>query len=230
MADKPTHEIYLEIGQKRTFAAALDWPGWSRSGRDEAAALQALLDYGQRYAQALAPSGLGFLPAAGLSAFRVVERAAGNAATDFGAPGAILPRDGLPVEPGEPERWEKILKACWGAFDAARQAAAGKELRTGPRGGGRDLEKIVRHVVEAEAAYLSRLGGKVKLSGVEPPELALPAVRQEILDTLGAAVRGEVAARGPRGGLRWTPRYFVRMAAWHALDHAWEIEDRTRPA
>jgi hypothetical protein len=25
----------------------------------------------------------------------------------------------------------------------------------------------------------------------------------------------------------WSPRYFVRRSAWHALDHAWEIEDRS---
>ncbi len=39
-------KIYLEIGQKRTFAGAIDWPGWCRSGKDEELALQALLDYG----------------------------------------------------------------------------------------------------------------------------------------------------------------------------------------
>jgi hypothetical protein len=27
----------------------------------------------------------------------------------------------------------------------------------------------------------------------------------------------------------WTPRYFLRRSAWHALDHAWEIEDRLNP-
>src|SRR5438132_1502141 len=32
---------------------------------------------------------------------------------------------------------------------------------------------------------------------------------------------------GPRGGKIWLPRYFVRRVAWHALDHAWEIEDRS---
>mgnify|MGYP003380452358 CR=1 FL=1 len=37
--------VYLEIGQKRTFAGAVDWPGWCRAGRDEAAALQAPVSY-----------------------------------------------------------------------------------------------------------------------------------------------------------------------------------------
>ena len=32
-------DVYLEIGKKRTFAGAIDWPGWCRSGRDEGAAL-----------------------------------------------------------------------------------------------------------------------------------------------------------------------------------------------
>ena len=36
-------EVYLEIGKKRTFAGALDWPGWCRGGRDEPSALQAFL-------------------------------------------------------------------------------------------------------------------------------------------------------------------------------------------
>ena len=39
--------IYLEVGQKKTFAGALDWPGWCRSGRDEASALA---EYAPRYA------------------------------------------------------------------------------------------------------------------------------------------------------------------------------------
>jgi hypothetical protein len=29
---------------------------------------------------------------------------------------------------------------------------------------------------------------------------------------------------------RWTTRYAAQRIAWHALDHAWEIEDRSEPA
>ena len=53
-------DIYLEIGKKRTFAGAIDWPGWCRSGSDEESALQALFDYGPRYARVLRSSQLGF--------------------------------------------------------------------------------------------------------------------------------------------------------------------------
>lgn len=48
-----TFSVYIEVGQKRTFAGAIEWPGWCRSGKDEATALQALLDYGGRYERVL---------------------------------------------------------------------------------------------------------------------------------------------------------------------------------
>ena len=31
----------------------------------------------------------------------------------------------------------------------------------------------------------------------------------------------------PKG---WPPRYAARRIAWHVLDHAWEMEDRSEPA
>jgi hypothetical protein len=34
-------DAYLEVGAKRVFAGALDWPGWCRSARDEEGALEA---------------------------------------------------------------------------------------------------------------------------------------------------------------------------------------------
>jgi hypothetical protein len=34
--------VYPEVGSRRTFAGALDWPGWCRSGRKEELALEAL--------------------------------------------------------------------------------------------------------------------------------------------------------------------------------------------
>jgi hypothetical protein len=224
--DADSIEVYLEVGQKRTFAVALEWPGWARSGRDEAAALQALFDYGPRYARVLDGTPLGFRAPSGASAFAVVERLAGNAGTDFGAPGQALARDVEPVTPAELERWEAVLQACWRAFDAAVQAAVGKELRKGPRGGGRELAKVVQHVYESDAAYLRSLGGTLEPDKDDTPDEALARVRQALLSTLGAATRGEVPTHGPRGGARWTPRYFARYVAWHELDHVWEIEDR----
>jgi hypothetical protein len=219
-------EVYLESSQKKTFAVALDWPGWCRSGRDEATALQTLYVYGPRYARAIEPAQLGFQLSAKVSDLEVVERVKGDTTTEFGTPGRALRRDAWPVEPGEQERWVAAVKACWQAFDAAVQAAAGKTLSKGPRGGGRDLEKIVEHVLGGDDAYLVALGGKFKPEKEASPEQALAQVRQAMLETLAVSVRGEIPERGPRGGLRWKPRDFVRRWAWHELDHAWEIEDR----
>jgi len=215
-------DVYLELGKKRTFAGAIEWPGWCRSGRDEHAALKALCDYGQRYAGVLRPAQLEFQAPADASAFAVIERLEGDATTDFGAPGRPPSSDTKLVDEAELRRFQDLLKACWQAFDAAASAATGKELHKGPRGGGRNLEGIVQHALGAEAGYLTRVGGKL----MKGEENDLGRNRQAILDALASAARGEVPAQGPRGGTRWTPRYFVRRLAWHVLDHAWELEDR----
>ncbi len=219
-------EVYLEIGKKRSFASALLWPGWCRSGKGEAAALQVLFEYGERYASVLCtdtvlrPSQIEFLPPPDPSAFVVVERLQGDATTDFGAPGQVPAWDQAAMDEAELLRCQNLLRACWQAFDAAAAAALGKELRLGPRGGGRDLDRLTRHVEEAEAAYLSRLGSAFK------PGEDRTLNRQTILEALATSAHGEFPATGPRGGLRWTARSFVRRAAWHLLDHAWELEDR----
>jgi hypothetical protein len=80
------HTVYLEVGDKRVFAGAIDWPAWARSGRDEDAALEALFAYARRYARALKGTRLGFEVPEDPSALRVVERLPGTATTDFGAP------------------------------------------------------------------------------------------------------------------------------------------------
>ena len=219
-------DVYLETGRKRVFAGAIDWPGWCRSGRDPNSALQALFDYARRYARALQTAQLAFPAPADPAAFRVVERLEGSATTDFGAPDKAPSSDSRPVSEMELQDFTAILRACWAAFDAAARATAGRELRKGPRRGGRDLEGITRHVLGAEAAYLSRLGWKFKNEREADLEEALRQTRQAVLDGLASAVRQGVPPLGPRGGARWTPRYFVRRAAWHVLDHAWEIEDR----
>ena len=220
-------QVYLESGKKRTFAGALDWPGWCRSGRDEASALQALFDYGPRYARVLSAARLGFHAPAEASAFVVAERLEGNPTTDFGAPAVAPPSDARRVDDAELHGLQSLLKACWRSFDAAVRAAGGKELRKGPRGGGRDPEGIVRHVLGADAGYLARLAWKTEK--IEKEDLAeeLKRTRQAMLNALASAARGELPSHGPRGGEIWSPRYTVRRVAWHVLDHAWEIEDRS---
>jgi hypothetical protein len=223
---KNSVEVYLEIGKKKIIAGALDWPGWARIGRNEETALAALVDYGEWYGRVLAGTDLGFRPPADVSELVVVERLEGNATTDFGAPDIAPSADDQPVDEAEHQRFEAILEACWQAFDEAVVAAEGKTLRIGPRGGGRELEGIMEHVLGADRSYLSTLGWKYKRDKRLGLQKAMEECQTAILDGLAAAVRGELPKEGPRGGKRWSARYYVRRSAWHVLDHVWEIEDR----
>jgi hypothetical protein len=214
-----TISIYLESGQKRVIAGALDWPGWIRAGRNAEEAIAALLAAAPRYAAALARSGMTTPLPTSPADFTIRERLPGDSSTDYGVPGAVPEADRVPVDGAALAQLQAVLTACWAALDAAAAAAAGHELRKGPRGGGRDLEKILAHVRDANLSYLSSLG--VKASANSPEEL-----HAAVFAGMAASARGELPAFGPRGGARWLPRYFTRRAAWHILDHAWEIEDR----
>jgi hypothetical protein len=219
-------EIYLEIGKKRTIAGAIEWPGWCRVGRSEEDALAALVGYGERYGRVLAGPDLEFQPPADVSELVVVERLAGNATTDFGAPALAPQADERPFDTADYQRFQSILTACWQAFDKAAAAAEGKVLQKGPRGGGRELEAIREHLLESDRSYLSALGWKYKRDKTAGLAAQVEGCRAAMLEGLAAAVRGEIAKEGPRGGKRWSARYFVRRVAWHVLDHVWEIEDR----
>jgi hypothetical protein len=161
-----------------------------------------------------------------VKSFIVVERLRGDATTDFGAPGAVPSDDARQVKEEELKMLSAVLRACWRAIDEAAASAAGKKLRLGPRGGGRSRAAIVEHVLGAEGGYLAMIGKKAASTGGDPDE-GLARHRAAVLEALESAVLQGVPASGPRGGRRWPPRYFVRRVAWHALDHAWEIEDRS---
>jgi len=211
--------VYLEIG-KKAFASAADWPGWSRGGKTEDQALDRLLAYGERYARAVETrvSALGPLTRA---AVEVVERLEGNATTDFGAPGVVPEMDRRPVSGERLDEMIELLRASWQAFEKSFAEAGGKTLPpAGPRGGGRTLDGIRSHVVEAQAGYLNAVGGRVAAGA------AWDVTKAGFVVALHARARGELPELGPRGGKRWPAPYAIRRSAWHALDHAWEIEDR----
>lgn len=221
--------VYLEVGPKRTFAGAVDWPGWCRSGKTEADALEALVAYTDRYARAMAPRKLGFVRPQGVADLTVVERLKGNATTDFGAPGVAPAADERPLSAAELGRQSRLLEASWTAFDAAwRRATKAKvELRKGPRGGGRDLPKMRDHILGAEEGYLAMLGSRPPRTQDATAADRAAAVRETALAALVARARGTPIADPRQTKRPWSPRYFVRRSAWHALDHAWEIEDRS---
>lgn len=214
--------VVLEKGQKWTFATAVDHPGWSRKGKDVDDALSALLAYVPRYVGAVKERITIPKTTAGLT---LVAEVPGDSSTDFGAPGKEYLTDEEPVTKAELERQIAILGSCWSAFDAAAAASARRKLATGPRGGGRDIAKMRAHVIEADTAYLYQLGVKFESTSTDPKK-TLNHLHTTFIDGLMRRHAGALPDFGPRGGKRWGVRYAIRRSAWHALDHAWEIEDR----
>jgi len=218
MARKPL-EVMLEEGSTKVFAAAVGWPGWCRAGKNEEAALQALADYADRFAVVAKKAKVPFDPelAADLT---VVERLPGGPATNFGAPEKTFIAERSRVTPAPATRMANLLQASWDLLDAEAKRAP-ESLRKGPRGGGRDRDKMLDHVIGAEAGYARKLGVKHK-----PPELtdrpAILALRKDIVAVIGAQSDGQpVVDNG------WTTAYAARRIAWHVLDHLWEMQDRS---
>lgn len=210
--------VYLE-GTKKVFACALDWPGWCRAGKGEQAALEALAAYAPRYAVVAEEAALRF-PSRLAQSFEVVERLPGSATTDFGALDKPVSRDSEPLTGKQAERLTSLLHASWRVFDRVA-AGAPAELRKGPRGGGRDRDKMVDHVLGAEASYARKIGVRHPQPALDDTA-AIAALRADIVDVLRQPSDGSpVMEKG------WLPRYAVRRMAWHVLDHAWEMEDRS---
>ena len=133
------------------------------------------------------------------------------------------------MDEAELARQTALLKACWKAFDSAMERTAGVELRKGPRGGGRDHAGIAAHVHGAEVSYLRQLGARHGETDERDPAAAWKALRAAEIEALTVRASGGSIEGGTRVKKQWSPRYFVRRAAWHVLDHAWEIEDRATP-
>ncbi len=224
MRSNPSIDVVLEEMPKRTFAIAADWPGWARVGRGADDAIEALLRAGPRYAAAVVAAGLDLAPPADRAGLVVVARLPGSSGTEFGVPSVPLPGDDAPLDDAELARQAAILAAACAAFDAAVVRHEGAELAKGPRGGGRDLARIVAHVEEADRIYLSQLGARPPRGPAGPAPIV--DVHAAALATLRARALGLPIEDQTGVKKRWTPRYYVRRAAWHWLDHAWEIEDR----
>ncbi len=214
-----------ETGTKKSFRWAVDWPGWCRGGRDGERALEAFVEAAPRYGLVATEAGLDFPGVPGsVSAHDLfsVETLEGGAGTDFGVPSAIGSLDRRPLDGAEAARQAALVAAAWIILERV-VAGAPAELRKGPRGGGRDRDRVVEHVVGAEHAYARKMG--LKLGAPSPTDAAaVGAMRRAMLEILRAPSDGSALA-----GRKWTSRYAARRIAWHVLDHAWEIEDRTEP-
>ena len=212
--------VVLEVAPKRAFASALEWPGWSRGAKTPDEAIEALIGYAPRYAPVAERAGVAFRPPATVRGVEVVERAAGGGGTEFGVPSTTARAETDPLAPSELKRLIALLEAAWESFDRSARKAEGVTLTVGPRGGGRQVPKIVEHVREAEAAYVHQLG--TKASGRSMDEL-----RRTFVEAVRTLAAGEELPEPNRVKRPWVPRYAIRRSAWHALDHAWEIEDRS---
>jgi hypothetical protein len=215
-------QVYVEAGKRRVFACALDWPGWARAARTPDAALAALTAYAPRYAAAVASTGMDFA-VDDMSELAVIESVTGTATTDFGALDVTPRADTGPHPPARYGRAAVLVQAAWDALTAAA-AGAPAMLSRGPRGGGRDRDAILWHVLETEILHARMLGGRHR-----PPApgdtAAAAAARAYVLD---AILSGPVAEPSEGAARRRRPVMFVaRRTAWHSLDHAWELQDRT---
>jgi hypothetical protein len=215
--------VFLEVTPKQAVASALDWPGWCRAARDEGAALAALASYAGRYAPVARQARASF-PAT--VAFDVAERVPGGLATAFAAPECRRPfpqitagAERAAVTPAAARRLAGLVTAAWAVFDQIA-AASPAGLRKGPRGGGRDRDQIIGHVIGAETAYARKLGVKRK----QPAAGDIAAIGE--LRAAVAAVLGAPSDGSPPVAGGWTTRYAARRIAWHILEHAWEMQDR----
>ena len=153
---------------------------------------------------------------------QVVERVEGNATTDFGAPSAIIDADRRQMTDADLDAAMAQLRAAWNVFATSSEAVRGLKLGpSGPRGGGRSLDKMVEHVRGADEGYTSAMGGRSKPEGAD-----WSIVQRNFIATLRERNAGKLPDVGPRGGQRWPAMFAMRRSAWHALDHAWELEDR----
>jgi hypothetical protein len=218
--------VAFEIGPKRrVFAQALDWIGWCRAGKDEATALHQLVIASTRYAQIAGRAGLTFAVPPSSEAFEIVERVPGTATTDFGAPAVPLTSDQEPLEESDIELFVSLLTACWATFDDALNSISADLHDVKPEGG-RSPDAMRLHLLEADRMHLSAFGPAFRQPDPARVTEQEAEVREQMIAALRAVPREENIAPRRRYGFSWTTRFAVRRSAWHALDHAWELQDR----
>jgi len=215
-----TIEIGEEATAKRAIAWVIDWPGWCRAGKDALLAREALVAIAPRYVEVAALAGLTPPSPADVGVLDIVESVPGDASTDFGVPHAITGLDRRPIDAAGAERLTGLVAAAWTYLDAVA-ATAPAELRRGPRGGGRSRDKMLGHVIEADHAYAREIGVRLAPGSLDD-RAAVDTERAAVL-----AVLREPSDGTPLSGRKWPLRYAARRIAWHALDHAWEMQDRS---
>jgi hypothetical protein len=206
---------------KKSVAFSLDWPGWSRGAKTGEVALATLEAYRARYRPIAELAGMADeFDAAGQ--LDVVEDRVGTGSTDFwGISFSPSSAEQGPMGEAELERKLTLLQAAWSYFDsvAARVSA---EMRKGVRGGGRDRDHIIRHVIRVESLDFAKQVGL----RIDEEEAPVTKGLREYREAYLAAMREYNAGKIDRRMLKWTLPFLIRHSAFHTLDHAWEMEDK----
>ncbi|HEX3002995.1 MAG TPA: hypothetical protein VHO27_02200 [Angustibacter sp.] len=205
---------------KKSVAFAVDWPGWSRGARTADQAVDTLVAYRERYRPIAQAAGFGD-ELDGEGDVEVVLDETGTPSTDFwGISFAASPLESEPIDDADLERKIAVLRACWSHFDAVG-ARVSPEMAKGPRGGGRDRDEIIAHVLRVESLdFAKRLGLRVEEGSLTSPG-AVRAYRDDYVAMMRAYNTGE----GKR--MRsWNLPFLIRHTAFHTMDHAWEMEDK----
>jgi hypothetical protein len=215
--------VTLEIGPKgkKVVAVAPDWPGLERGAKTEEVAIERLRAYIPRYSQVakLAEMNAAFDTIKNVD---VVERYTGAGSTDFwGISFAFSSIDKQDMSGDDLDRELTLMQACWAYFDDVRGRVSA-EMQKGPRGGGRDRDRIVRHVFAAERDWAKKVG-VVTLDGAMLTDEGLKAHR----DAYCHAIQ-DYHSQGKLAGkiAKWPLRFLIRHTAFHTMDHAWEMEDK----
>jgi hypothetical protein len=215
--------VTVEIGPrgKKVVAVAPDWPGLERGAPTGEAAIERLLSYVPRYALVAKLAGLeaAFATSAIGSSANVVEHYPGTGSTDFwGISFGFSSIDQQAMSEEELERELTLMRSCWAFFDDIRLRVSA-EMQKGPRGGGRDRDRIVRHVLFTERDW-------AKMVGVITPEDTM--LTGEELNAYRDTYCNAIRAFHSQGKMarKWPLRYLIRYTAFHTLDHAWEMQDK----
>jgi hypothetical protein len=213
----------IEHGKKdkRSVAFSLDWLGWSRGAKSAALAFETLESYRERYRPIADLAGMAReFDAAG--PLEIVEDRVGTGSTDFwGISFYPSSTEHGQMSEAELERKITLLQACWAFFDGVAERVSA-EMRKGPRGGGRDRHRIIRHTIRTESEdFAKQVGLRIPEEGALTPE-GLRNHRETYVAAMRAYNAGEITKRMRN----WTLPFLIRHSAFHTLDHAWEMEDK----
>jgi hypothetical protein len=223
VTSQPSVRTVIQRGPKdrKSVAFSLDWAGWERGAKTAELALETLESYRERYGPIASLAGMSHeFDAAG--PLEVVEDMVGTGSVDFwGISFSPSSTETEPMSEADLERGIALLRASWTFFDAVT-ARVSPQMRQGPRGGGRDRDRIIRHVIRNESEdFAKQVGLRIPEGAALTPD-GLRRHRETYVDAMWAYNAGKVSRRMRS----WNLPYLIRHSAYHTLDHAWEMEDK----